>query len=121
MELKEFIKGVLLDITDAVKESQEEIKNGAIISPADYRVLEKVSINGSDLIVSHIDFEIAISADTTTEKSNGIGGRISVLSAFIGGKSEEDERVRNENISKIKFSIPLVLPSILMKEKQNRY
>ena len=34
MELKDFIKSVLFDVTEAVQECQEELKNGAIISPS---------------------------------------------------------------------------------------
>ena len=33
MELKDFIKGVIFDITNAVKECQQELNNGAIIAP----------------------------------------------------------------------------------------
>lgn len=34
MELKEFIKTALTDITDAVSELQAELQNGAIVSPS---------------------------------------------------------------------------------------
>ena len=34
MELKEFIKTAIADITSAVSELQEELKNGAIVSPS---------------------------------------------------------------------------------------
>lgn len=41
MKLKEFIKEVISDVTNAIKECQEELSNGAIISPTNSRAEEK--------------------------------------------------------------------------------
>ena len=52
MELKDFIKSVLFDVTEAVKECQEELKNGAIISPSNRSAEEKVRAVSGDLKIS---------------------------------------------------------------------
>jgi hypothetical protein len=64
MELKDFIKSVLFDVTEAVKECQEELKNGAIISPSNRSAEEKVRAVSGDLKISYIDFEVAVSASS---------------------------------------------------------
>ena len=117
MELKEFIKGVLSDVTNAIKESQEEITNGAIISPIVTGAIENISTEEGNLKISYIDFEVALTANSSNEENSGVGGGIAVFSAFVGGKTEKGEKIQNENISRIKFSIPIVYPFIVVKEK----
>lgn len=124
MELKEFIKEVVSDVTNAIKECQEELNNGAIISPTNHRAEEKVkSIYGYSKI-SYIDFEVAVTAVTSigsngeTQKGVEVGGSflgINVGGKFGGGATNEDKRV-NENTSKIRFSIPLAYPTYEAKE-----
>lgn len=116
MELKDFVKGVILDITNAVKECQEEIDNGAIIAPTkDYKGKEK-SID--DLRVSSIDFEVAVTAGKSTEVNGEVGGGIKVLSAFIGSKIGGENKESNEDVSKVKFSIPIVYPPFKIAKKR---
>lgn len=108
MELKDFVKGVLADLTNAIKESQEELNNGAIVSPTGIDTKD-ASIKTKDgyLYVSHIEFEISVSASST----NSTNGGITVLSAITGGI--EGKSV-DENVSKIRFSIPLIFPSTMV-------
>lgn len=54
MELKDFIKSVLFDVTEAVKECQEELKNGAIISPSNRSAEEKVRAVSGDLKIYYV-------------------------------------------------------------------
>lgn len=112
MELKEFVKGVIFDVTTAIKECQEEINNGAIISPTNNKAEERAQTYMGDLKISYIDFDVAVMAGSEIKESNGIGGSISVFSCFIGGKTGEENRQESGNISKVKFSIPVIYPSI---------
>lgn len=113
MELKEFVKGVLTQITDAVKESQEEIKNGAVICPTNYRAqeVEKININGVDYIVSIIDFDINVYTEQVDNISAEINAGVSWLVNVVG-KGDYDNENKSGNTTRIKFKIPLVLPSI---------
>ncbi|WP_294533457.1 hypothetical protein [uncultured Bacteroides sp.] len=129
MELKDFIKGVVFDITNAIKECQNELENGAIISPTNTSANEKVKSKNGDLQISYIDFEVSVSASSEIgENGKKEGGGIQVSSsAFgfnIGGKTkgktnEEEYKYVNENLSKIRFSIPIVYPTIKIKERSN--
>lgn len=119
MDLKDFVKGVILDVTNAVKECQDEVKNGAIISPTNSKAPEKLRAEYGDLKISYIDFEVAVTAGTSTDINGEIGGGIKVLSSFIGAKASGDNKETNENVSKVKFSIPVVYPTFGVKERSN--
>lgn len=117
MDLKDFVKGVILDVTNAVKECQDEVNNGAIVSPA-YRGTEDVHRSESGVLkISYIDFEVAVTAGSSTGVNGEAKGGIKVLSSFIGGKISEDNKETNENVSKVKFSIPVVYPTPSVKER----
>ena len=119
MDLKDFVKGVILDVTNAVKECQNEVKNGAIISPTNSKAEERIRSTSGDLKISYIDFEVAVTAGSSTGVNGEIGGGIKVLSSFIGSKISGDNKETNENISKVKFSIPVVYPTFGVKERPN--
>ena len=119
MELKEFIKGVISDITNAVKECQDEIQNGSIVSPPNGNAKQTMSIQGRIFEISHVDFDVAITAETKTTESKEGGAGIKVLSGFIGGKIEDGKTLNSENISQVRFSIPIVLPPSDAKEKKD--
>lgn len=119
MDLKDFVKGVFFDVTNAVAECQKELKNGTIISPTNISSSSKDRINakGGDLIVSYIDFEVAVIAGNETESENNIGGGIKVWGISLGGNNKEDNKQSNESVSKVKFSIPLVYPRTNVEKK----
>lgn len=101
MELKEFIKTALADITNAVKESQSDLTNGSIVCPK-----EKTQL---------IEFDIAVTtADNMSAKAemgtSNIVGRIFA----IGGKAEGE--YGHSQLSRIKFEIPVQFPAGLVVE-----
>lgn len=119
MELKEFIKTAIADITEAVSELQNDLDNGAIVSPslpnpiANTTVIdpENERINRK---ISQIDFDVAITVgDTATKEAGGMLG-IQILSAKIGGESQ----THTENVSRMSFSIPVVLPTVHVKSQK---
>ena len=100
MELKDFVKGVIFDITNAVKECQQELNNGAIICPTNSNTKEQVfSDKDGSLTISNVDFEVSVSVGS----SNETGGKINTT--------------KDENVSKVRFSIPVVLPYTFVQRK----
>lgn len=83
MELKEFIKTAITDITEAVSELQEELKNVVYINP---------SITGTSQCSVHFDLSV--------ESSKEGGADIKVLS---GSMSERDT-------NRISFDIAISMP-----------
>lgn len=85
MELKDFIKQVLADVTNAVSESRLELKNGSIIAPSTSVRVQNGMLSQSKSASytaqsSDIEFEVAVTVEDTDDKQ----GRISVLSSIVG-------------------------------------
>lgn len=113
MELKEFIKTALIDIIDAVKETQDKVKDYATIVPLVETGNKEASVLMNDGVakISNIDFDVAVSSETKENGRNDAEGRIKVAGVFnigIGGKEEAEKN--SQNISRIRFSIPVLLP-----------
>lgn len=107
MELKEFIKTALTDITNAVSELQGELTNGAIVSPSLPENGEKtIVIDNKNVILTQVAFDVAITAGGTDTIKGGAKGGLHVFSAKVDGSNEE----HTENVSHVSFSIPIVLP-----------
>lgn len=112
MELKDFIKDTITDITDAVCELQAHLQNGAVVSPSYPNRIANATIidpnnHKSNMLISKVNFDVAITAGSN-DSTNG-GGKIGihVLSVGMEGNSEQHK----ENVSKITFSIPIAFPS----------
>lgn len=122
MELKEFVKTAIQDITNAVSELQSELKNGSIVSPSMPSAIANSTVmdpdNGSiNRKISNIDFDVALTVgDSGTIESGGKVG-IQIFSAKIGGENKS----HTEDVSRITFSIPVVLPTAHVKSKQENF
>ena len=109
MELKDFIKQVLADVTNAVSESRLDLKNGSIIAPSTSVRVQDGMVSQSKSASytaksSDIEFEVAITAEDTGGKQ----GRISVLSSVVGLGVGVDKKSSNTEMSRIKFSVPVI-------------
>lgn len=118
MELKEFIKTALSDITNAVSELQAELQNGAIVSPSVPNPIANVTVIDpqDDKInrpISKIDFDVAITVGSTDNIEAGGKVGIQIFSAKLGGNNEN----HTDNVSRITFSIPVVLPNTHVKNR----
>lgn len=113
MELKEFIKAAITDITDAISELQGELENGAVVSPSVPHSVEGKTVCQGDYnrLISDIDFDVAITVGST----DSIGGKakagIQIISAKMSGNTES----RMENVSRMSFSIPVIYPTKKVK------
>ena len=118
MELKEFIKTAIADITDAVSELQNELDNGAIVSPSLPNPIANTTVIDPDneninKPISKIDFDVAITVGDTSATGAGVKAGIQIFSAKIGGESQ----THTENVSRMTFSIPVVLPTVYVKNR----
>ena len=115
MELDTFITRTLNSIVKGIKDSQDfASENGARINPHignwDRDKFTTTFFNNEDgaRYVSNIDFDIAVS--TSSEQETGAKGGINVMSLNIRGNlSDKDVK---ETVSRIKFSINVVLPNV---------
>jgi len=110
MELKEFIKETLIQITEGIKEAQDATKEtGVIINP------DKLGIGakGDKYIypdgwrfTNDIEINVAVSVNEKEGHKGGIG----VVTGFFSGGASVSQNNENTNVSTIKFSIPVALP-----------
>lgn len=117
MELKEFIEAAISDIVEAVKSSQEDLKDmGAIICPNNMKDADVNSKEYGGLKISNIGFEVKVSISDKTESSNG--GGIKVVSGFLGvdAGGKKATAAGNENVSSVSFSIPVILPFVKVEK-----
>lgn len=122
MELKDFIKTAIADITDAVSELQTELKNGAIVSPSLPHAISNRSVIDpeNDKVnrpISKVDFDVAITVGDSDSVGAGVKAGIQIFSAKLGGESS----THTENVSRMTFSIPLVLPTTYVKSINDLY
>jgi hypothetical protein len=104
MELRTFIKTALLDIINAVKDAQVEVK-GKIVPGGVKLNYESVKHGVSEIQV--VDFEVMVEADESKGSEGKLGVVNSIIGAGIAGKSESG--VKHSNV--LKFRIPIKLPT----------
>ena len=108
MELKNFVKEVLLEITEAVYEAKKESK--VPIAPTLH-----LNKDGSEKPLDEkqdIEFDIGLTAkDSTSESSKkGLGLAISVVKAQVGGSNKKTSETNYDH--RIKFSVPVYFQKV---------
>jgi hypothetical protein len=111
MELKEFIKTALTEIVSGVAEASKLAKEhgGSVGSMQLYGFVKenKIVTNSSDLPVSNVEFDVVLAEANSTDTKGGIG----VYLGAVGLGSQGASHGESSSHSRIKFSVPLVLPS----------
>jgi len=113
MELKEFVKETLVQISEGVKESQGSVRTiGGYVNPAvTYAQGKPELVYFGETALGHhtflIDFDVAV---IVAEKKAAKGGaKLSVASFLsIGGSGSSD--AESKSTSRVKFKVPLALP-----------
>ena len=116
MELKEFIKTAITDITEAVSELQSELNNGAIVNPTlpNPIALKTLTVDNESRPIEQLAFDVAV---TATEAS-GIDGSAKAGISIFGAKIGTESSAKTENVSRLTFSVPIVFPTTHVKTPQ---
>ncbi len=110
MELHEFVRETLKQVIMGVIEAQESpvvLKSSAAIAPSGQGTSDKKSLN------QEIEFDIAVTAKANKETKGAGGVSISIFKLETQGQSSKS----NSHINKIKFKIPVYLPSQNMNKR----
>jgi len=117
MELKQFVANALVEIIEGVKTAQGTIADVGEINPSpkgvtsDYNRKEGtfiVGTSGGDVkIGTFVNFDVAVSAVDSKDTKGGI----SVVSGLINLGTQGTSVESNSMISRIRFQVPIVLPS----------
>ena len=106
MDLKEFTKQTLVQIVEGTQEANEELKDlDAYITCEKMFNSNGPSLSAKGLNVITVDFDVAITATETEGINGGAGLKVAMLN--LGGGTES--KTENQTISRIKYSLPLVL------------
>ena len=91
MELKEFIKTAITDITEAVSELQEELKNGTIVNPSltQGEHGKSLVVDNEVRMMERLNFDIAVTATEAMELNGNAKAGISVFGAKVGAENKE--------------------------------
>lgn len=113
MELKEFVKTAISDITGAVSELQSELHNGTVVNPTLARGEDNKSllIENEVRMIERLNFDVAVTASESSDTEGGAKAGISIFGAKVGIESTAS----TEHASRITFSIPIVMPSTHVK------
>lgn len=104
MELKDFIKGTIKDISVAITELNEEMADsGLMVNPIADNPVDNIRYAADGRIVQDIDFNLQVSASEKMDTGGGI--HINVLKAGVNNVTD------NATVSTIHFHISVALPT----------
>lgn len=108
MELRDFIKATLEQIVDGAAEAQKAIRErGGIVNPTSMSFQKDGNWNTyNHAMPQEVVFDVALTATDKRGSSEGIGVFLGSIS--LGKKN--DSGVEQVAVTKVRFSVPLVLP-----------
>ena len=111
MDLQEFVSESLKQLVDGVRDAQEHAApSGAKISPMMHQkgpATGRYSVPEGGGVVQNISFDVAVTAQEKNEQGGKAGLNVPYFN--FGGKLSAEQE--NATISRIKFEVPVVLPS----------
>lgn len=117
MDLKDFIRESLVQISQGIEEANEALKDSiAEVNPAKFiahsgesQAYGRVSATADENkpLVHLVDFDVAIQAQQGSESGGGM--KLSIASVGIGADAKTRDSSSTE--SRLKFAIPMVYPS----------
>jgi len=119
MNLEEFVKITLEQIISGVKKAQESTKlqnkhpsdadlvNPAIMYSADSAPKGKYFATVQRNLVHFVEFDVAVSADSSTEAKGGFSLKVAGLGGVGAGAGGTE---KESTISRVKFNVPIQLP-----------
>lgn len=110
MELNEFIANTIVDIYKGIetaksKAGKEVIPKNISSSSNLPTTIRKEGDNKITSPISVLDFEVILSENT----SDKLGGKLSVIFGYINGSSSGSHGKDISDVTKVKFSIPIIL------------
>ncbi len=107
MDLKDFVKETLVQITEGVKEAQEECKkSGCRINPEYKKDGKKERYTDDNNPVTEVHFKVGLSSDSSEKDKGGIA--VSFATVVLGHSNEHGDSYSSD--TSVEFSIPVALP-----------
>lgn len=120
MDLKEFVKESIVQISHGIEEANSEISGmGAMVNPMYVQMNSdkaqsygRTTSRNNDYpnpdgkIIQKLEFDVALTAESGQQGS--AGAKLSIASIGIGADGKKESSNRSE--SRLRFSIPVVFP-----------
>lgn len=111
MDLKDFVKQTLVQITAGVKDAQGEVRTlGGIVNPATRNATDGGGAYFSTIDEIHhvflVDFDVAVTVTENSATDAGAKINVAVLKLGAGGESSNSSAATN----RLTFKVPLALP-----------
>lgn len=114
MELRKFVEEVLVQVAAGVVDANGRLGPlGAVANPTKYRTHRKSTGSVLDYerlpypTVEQIEFDVAV----TVSQQSGTQGKLAVMAGVIGAGTSGASNESHRTESRVRFSIPLVLPN----------
>ena len=106
MELHDFIAATLVQIARGIENAAGQLRDSkAIVNPRAVSGTEQTR-ETSGKGVERIDFDVAVTAEKGRQTMGGFGIQV----GSIGSGSQGTNEASSSSVSRIKFSVPMVLP-----------
>ena len=109
MDLKEYVKSTISQLSEAVEELNNELGDKTVVNPirSDHSG-ENVIVNRKGTrMITDVCFELSTSVIDT----KGNGAKVGIFSSIVGLGVNTVAENNNSAVSKITFSIPVLLPT----------
>lgn len=120
MELKEFVSQSLLQIFEGICDAQKNSKElgGSIATEVIAPQREHQSILGFNhkKAVILVEFDISLDTIDSTNSKAGFG----LFVAAFGGGAQTGFTLSNNQLSRLRFSVPVVLPASSVEQNQQK-
>jgi hypothetical protein len=118
MNLQQFIKETLVQITQGIVDADQAVsETGAAVNPRDvvhnktgegpYGYYAEDRKGHYRRTVQSIEFDVVVTVTEGTETKGGIGIHVGAIGLGSSGKSDKE----NSSESRIRFSVPLLIPN----------
>ena len=105
MELKEFVKTAIKEISNAVSELNEEMSSkGLLVNPIPDNHQDGMVYSSDGRWLQKIEFNVSVTTSETTEG----GGNLKLYVA----KADVNKRISDEFVNSLKFHITVALPTV---------
>ncbi len=109
MELKDFVKLTLEQIVEGVAEAQASVSaRGGVINPGNMNYHQEGKWNSFDhAMPQQVNFDVGLTSTGKAGSSEGIG----VFLGSINLGKRNDSSSENVAVTRVQFTVPLVLPA----------
>jgi hypothetical protein len=112
MDIEEFIETTLIQLIGGVKKARESLQtdgeNIAPIAQLGRRTApQELYVSQSEHLIYSVDFDIAVTAEGSSDAGGKVGLKIAGIAGIEGGGSSV---IRDSVVSRVKFQIPICYP-----------